>query len=57
MDNERNNRSERLKRRNLGLDLIGLSDEEREEGSIFIGGSSKEFVGPDDEVVSAKLIR
>ena len=36
-------------RRDLTLDIAGLSEEERREGSIFIGGSSSKFVRPGDQ--------
>jgi hypothetical protein len=40
---------DRFERKNLCLDLVGLTAEEREEGSILLGGSAKEFITLDDE--------
>jgi hypothetical protein len=36
-------------RRYLTLDLASLSDDERSEGSMFLGGSAAEFVGQGDQ--------
>lgn len=38
-----------FERRNLVLDLANLSQEQLKEGSIFLGGSDKEIVKPEDK--------
>jgi len=35
--------------RNLTLDAAGLSEQERENGSIFLGGSSRKFIKPSEQ--------
>jgi len=41
--------------RNLTLDIAGLNDKERQEGSIFLGGSSNRFVRPGDQFDYSKI--
>lgn len=38
-----------LSRPRVTLDMVGLSEAERREGSIFMGGSGIDFVRPDDK--------
>ncbi|MGE5327719.1 MAG: hypothetical protein ACM3KH_00105 [Thiobacillus sp.] len=49
MNTEKESSSEIIPRRNIGLDLIGLSDDELKENSVLLGGSSKEYVRLSDE--------
>ncbi|MEI9913858.1 MAG: hypothetical protein WDN66_02530 [Candidatus Saccharibacteria bacterium] len=43
------NEKDWFNRRRLTLDLVGLSDQERKEGSTMLGGSAAEFVRPGDD--------
>jgi len=38
-----------FERRRLTLDIAGLTEQERKDGSIFLGGSIAEFVTPSDD--------
>lgn len=55
MDREQDKTPDRFSRKNIGLDLVGLSNEERLEGSILLGGSAKEFVSLDDKLDFGKI--
>lgn len=38
-----------FERRRLTLDMAGLTEQEREEGSMLLGGSAASFVSPDED--------
>ncbi len=42
--------------RRLTLDLAGLSEEEREQGSMYLGGSAKKFVVPGDDFTYEQVL-